>query len=123
MHTYGIMKLSGNAALINQQSGRRFRLAAVALLVALTLLGGFGIFAQSGATNRPLDLPNVEGVFIPDIPGLVDPYPPVVAYVDGRAILGKTLAIRVYLLELTQGPNHDTSHAVREALHGIIQDQ
>lgn len=117
------MKLSGTAALINHQPVRRLRLAAIALLAALTLLGGFGIFAQSGATNLPLDPPNGGDDWLPDLPGMVDTYPPVVAYVDGHAIAGKTLAFRVYALEQSQAPNVDKSHPVRDALHGAIQDQ
>jgi hypothetical protein len=117
------MKLSGTAALINRQPVRRVGLAAVALLAALTLLGGFGIFAQSGATNLPVDPPNGGDDWLPDLPGMVDTYPPVVAYVDGNAISGKTLAFRVYALEQSQAPNVDKSHPVRDALHGAIQDQ
>jgi hypothetical protein len=117
------MKLSGTAALINRQPVRRVGLAAVALLAALTLLGGFGIFAQSGATNLPVDPPNGGDDWLPDLPGMVDTYPPVVAYVDGNAIAGKTLAFRVYALEQSQAPNVDKSHPVRDALHGAIQDQ
>jgi hypothetical protein len=121
MDIYDIMKLSDNAALINRQPARRVRLATIALLAGLTLLGGFGIFAQSGATNRPLDLPNGGDALYPDIPGLVDPYPAVVAYVDGHAISGQILAFRVYALG--QNPTLDQSHPVRDALHGAIQDQ
>jgi hypothetical protein len=117
------MKLSGTAALINRQPVRRVGLAAVALLAALTLLGGFGIFAQSGATNLPVDPPNGGDDWLPDLPGMVDTYPPVVAYVDGNAVAGKTLAFRVYALEQSQAPNVDKSHPVRDALHGAIQDQ
>lgn len=117
------MKLSGTAALINHQPVMRVRLAAIALLTALMLLGGFGIYAQSGTTNLPLDQPNGGDATFPDLPGVVDDYPPVVAYVDGHAIAGKLLAIRVFALEQSPDPYADKSHPVRDALHAIIRDE
>jgi parvulin-like peptidyl-prolyl isomerase len=116
------MKLAGSASLIEHVSGGRGRMTAVALLAALTLLGGFGIFAQKDAANPPLNVANTDGQMLPDLPGVIDGYPPVVAYVDGHAIASKLLAIRLYALEQSPDPNLDKSHSVRDALHYVIRD-
>jgi hypothetical protein len=113
------MKLSGNDGLIENTHVR----SATLVVLVLALVGGFCVFAQSGDTNLPLDQPNGGDATYPGLPGVVDTYPSVVAYVDGHAIALKLLAFRVYALEQNQSPNVDTSHPVREALHGIIQDQ
>lgn len=59
----------------------------------------------------------------PNLPGVVDTYPTVVAYVDGQPIWGKLLAIRVAALQQSVDPTVDKSHPERDALHDIIRDQ
>ncbi|HEX3723027.1 MAG TPA: hypothetical protein VHV31_09565 [Nitrolancea sp.] len=102
---------------------RSSRLTAFALILALVLLGAIGTFSQIEAATPPLIPKNASEPMYPNLPGVVDTYPTVVAYVDGHPIWGKLLAIRVAALEQSVDPTVDKSHPERDALHDIIRDQ